>query len=73
MRNAELLHPTWPCKAYQRDVHVMAVSLLWDDKLQQLKVLAANKQRASSSRCCLFFNGGNLTVKNLQPKVMWRN
>lgn len=67
--NDELLSPTWPCKAYQRDVHIVAISFLWDDELQQLKVLAANKQRAPSSGCCLFFYGGNLTVKDLQPKV----
>lgn len=61
--------PTWPRKAHQRDVDVMAVSLLWYDKLYDLKVLAANKQRTASSRRCLLFNGGDLTVKNLGPKV----
>lgn len=61
--------PTWPCKAHQRDVDVMAVSLLGYDKLYDLKVLAANKQRTAGSRRGLLFNGGDLTVKNLGPRV----
>lgn len=31
--HAEFPWPTWPCEAYQRDIHVMAVSLLGDDEL----------------------------------------
>lgn len=47
----------------------MTISLLQYDELNDLEVLAADQQGTASSRCCLFFNGGNLTVKNLQPKV----
>ena len=42
----------------------MAVSLLWYGELCQLNVLAMHRQMASISSCCLFFNGGNLAVKN---------
>lgn len=42
----------------------MAVSLLWYGELCQLNVLAMHRQMASISSCCLFFDGGNLAVKN---------
>lgn len=48
----------------------MAVSLLRYDKLDNLEVLAANKQRTASGRRCLLLNGGDLTVKNLDQKLI---
>lgn len=64
----QFLSCTWSCQTYQRYVHIMAVSFLRDDQLDDLEVLAADQQWATSGSGCLLLNRGNLAVKNL-----WRN
>jgi len=56
---------TWSCQTYQRYVNVMAVSFLGDDQLDDLEVLAADQQWATSSSGGLLLDSGNLTVKDL--------
>lgn len=57
---------TWLGKAKQRQVNILAVLLVGDDEVKNLEVLAADDQRASSSRRGQFLQVAHQAVKNLE-------
>lgn len=57
---------TWLREAQQRQVNILAVLLLRDAELKNLEVLAADHQRASSSRGGQLLHVAHQAVKNLE-------